>query len=314
MKKHGSDTIESASEEFVEVAGTRQPVPKIDVNPGPQYADENRRFTNVTTITNTPGGRLWAGFSGGGDGEGPIRTDHVVVWTAPDDKDRCWTAPRKLVDEQNMLNQPTVLGDSTWIFPTGCWIRCDDICIKESRERFPSRPLISRDQGKTFELGGPLHGDDPPDYDEYTLAERKDGTLVIYNRYGNKDENKRSILECESRDQGRSWTPIRVKHGTMEWVSAEAFRGRSHMTAWLSGDEGKTWEGGLMLDERDCAYPSGFRADDGTIYVSYDRKRKEQAEMLLARFAEEDAFAGKGVSERFALRLLINRTHGIAGN
>ncbi len=392
MKKQGSDTIESAGLEYVEVAGTRQPVPKINVKPGSHYSDENRRFANVTTVTKTPGGRLWAGFSGGGDGEGhlnygmvvfsdddgetwtspqlvidtdgdgPIRTDHVVVWTAPDgvlwvmfnqypeglrkrhsslwaitcanpdDEHRRWSAPRKLADEQNLLNQPTVLRDGTWIFPTGCWIRCDDVSIKESRERFPSHPLISRDHGENFELGGPLYGDDPPDYDEYTVAERRDGTLVIYNRYGNGGEKKRSILECESRDRGRSWTPMRVngipnarsrlvlmnlksgnwllvKHGTMEWVSEEAFRGRSHMTAWLSRNEGETWEGGLMLDERDCAYPSGFQAEDCTIYVSYDRKRKEKAEMLLARFTEEEVLAGKGGSDRFALRLLINKTH-----
>ncbi len=377
--------------DFVEVAGTRQPVPEVDVNPGPQYADENRCFTNVTTITRTPGGRLWSGFSGGGDGEGhlnygmvvfsdddgeswtdpqlvidtdgngPVRTDHIVVWTSPDgvlwvmfnqypeglrgrrsslwaitcanpeDDARRWSAPRKLVDEQNLLNAPTVLRDGTWIFPTGCWIRREGLDLKESRELFPSRPLISRDSGETFELGGPLHGEDPPDYDEYTVAERGDGTLVIFNRYGNQDDNKRSILECESHDRGRTWTPMRVngipnarsrlvlmnlqsghwllvKHGTMDWISDEAFRGRSHMTAWISRDGGESWEGGLMLDERECAYPSGFQAQDGTIYVSYDRNRKVKAEMLLARFTEEDVLAGKGISERFALRLLINKT------
>ena len=69
----------------------------------------------------------------------------------------------------------------------------------------------------------------------------------------------------------------------------------------------------MLLDERKgVSYPSGFQADDGTIYVSYDRKRKEQAEMLLARFTEEDVLADKGVSERFAQRLLINKTHGFS--
>jgi hypothetical protein len=49
-----------------------QPVPEIITEPGPRYQDANRRFANVTTITKTPGGRLWCGFSGGGDGEGHL--------------------------------------------------------------------------------------------------------------------------------------------------------------------------------------------------------------------------------------------------
>ncbi len=48
------------------------------------------------------------------------------------------------------MTTPTVLADGTWIFPTGCW----------NRGASPSRPLISRDQGVTFELGGPLHAAD----------------------------------------------------------------------------------------------------------------------------------------------------------
>ena len=392
--KHGKDSICSPRREWVDVAGIPQPVPRVDVTPGQQYADENRRFANVTTVTRTRGGRLWSGFSGGGvgeghlnygmlvfsdddgeswtspqlvidtDGEGPIRTDHVVVWTAPDgvlwvmfnqypeglrkrrsslwaitcanpdDQDRHWSAPRKLVDEQNMLNPPTVLRDGTWIFPTGCWIRCEDADLHECRRHSPSRSLISRDNGGTFALGGPLHGDDPPDYDEYTVAERRDGTLVMYDRHGTDENGPWTILQCESADQGQSWTPLRangipnarsrlvlmnlqsgnwllVKHGTLDWLNDDAFRGRSHMTAWISRDEGNTWEGGLMIDEREGgAYPAGFQADDGTIYVSYDRQRKRRAEMLLARFTEDDVLAGKGISDRFALRLLINKSKG----
>ncbi len=38
-------------------------------------------------------------------------------------------------------------------------------------------------------------------------------------------------------------------------------KNRSHLTAWLSEDDGKTWRGGLMLDERaTVSYPDGFQA------------------------------------------------------
>ena len=114
IKKQGADIIAAPEQALVDVAGTQQPVPKVNTQPDARYDDANRRFANVTTITKTPGGRLWCGFSGGGDGEGhlnygmvvfsdddgatwtspqlvidtdgegPIRTDHTVVWTTPD--------------------------------------------------------------------------------------------------------------------------------------------------------------------------------------------------------------------------------------
>ena len=368
---------------IVEVAGTQQPIPRVIFDPGPEYADANRRFGIASSIARTPGGRLWCGFSSGGtgegnenycivvtsddngetwtpprivfdtDGDGPIRTDHLTCWTAPNgdlwlmwsqypegltqphsslwavvsknpDADRPdWSAPRKLVDEQNLLTTPTVLADGTWIFPTGCWVRKED---------YPSRPLISRDQGRTFELAGPLHTDKDPDFDEYMIVERANGNLVIFNRHDS------SFLQCESTDGGRSWTKqepngiphtntrfvfmklhsgnwLLVKHGTLDWVSdhKEAKtpnRGRSHLTAYVSRDEGKTWEGGLMLDERPCSYPFGCQADDGTIYVSYERNRWDQPEILMARFTEKDVLAGEIVSESSRLRLLINKADG----
>ena len=67
---------------------------------------------------------------------------------------------------------------------------------------------------------------------------------------------------------------------------------RSLLTAWLSDDDGKTWRGGLMLDERTgVSYPDGFQAPDGTIYISWDRNRSTDGEILMARFTEEDVLA-----------------------
>lgn len=368
---------------YVEVAGTQQPIPRVIFDPGPKYADENRRFGIASSITRTSGGRLWCGFSSGGagegnenfgivvtsddngeswspprivfdtDGDGPIRTDHVTVWSAPtgelwifwsqypeglaqphsslwaivsanpDADGPDWSAPRNIADEQNLLTTPTVLADGTWMLPTGCWVRS---------KNYPSRPLISRDQGKTFELGGPLHADKDPDFDEYMIVERANGDLVVFNRH------ESSFLQCESTDGGRTWTRqtpngiahtdsrfvfmklesghwLLVKHGTLDWVSdhkepKSPKTGRSHLMAYLSRDEGDTWEGGLMLDKRPCSYPFGYQAENGTVYVSYERSRWNQPEILMARFTEEDVLAGEIVSERAGLRILINKADG----
>ena len=249
---------------YVDVAGTRQPIPRVIFDPGPDYADE-----------------------------------------------------------QNLLTTPTVLADGTWMLPTGCWVR---------GKNYPSRPLISRDQGKTFELGGPLHADKDPDFDEYMIVERANGDLVVFNRH------ESSFLQCKSADGGRTWTRqtpngiahtdsrfvfmklesghwLLVKHGTLDWVSdhkepKSPKTGRSHLMAYLSRDEGETWEGGLMLDEHPCSYPFACQGDNGTIYVSYERSRWNQPEILMARFTEEDVLAGEIVSGRAGLRLLVNKAGG----
>jgi hypothetical protein len=48
---------------------------------------------------------------------------------------------------------------------------------------------------------------------------------------------------------------------------------RSHMTVFVSDDDGATWKGGLLLDERESSYPDGIQAEDGTLFIIYDHQR-----------------------------------------
>lgn len=105
----------------------------------------------------------------------------------------------------------------------------------------------------------------------------------------------------------RSGNRLLVKHGAMGQRV-----GRRQLMTHLSRDEGNTWEGGLMLDDRTCSYSFGFQSNDGTIYVSYERERWLQPEILLARFTDKDVLAGKLVSDRAALRLLVNKAGGFS--
>src|SRR3546814_17063288 len=74
--------------------------------------------------------------------------------------------------------------------------------------------------------------------------------------------------------------------------------GRNYFSAWLSDDDGKTWKGGLVIDDREkVTYPDGFKAPDGTIYVTYDPNRG-LGEIVLAKFIKVDVLAGK-----------LNKTH-----
>jgi hypothetical protein len=211
--------------------------------------------------------------------------------------------------------------------------------------------FASTDQGKTWEKrGGVLF---PRfDFDEHMIVELRDGRLWMLAR------TLDGIAETYSSDQGRTWTPPKVrfpninarffirrlaprqgparsesrpsgqsgpgdanpltpegvdskllliKHGRID----ERTPHRSHLTAFLSEDDGQTWRGGLVLDDRTgISYPDGFQAPNGTIYIIYDHNRYTDAEILLARFREEDVFAGRWSSPGARQRVLVNRATG----
>ena len=95
-----------------------------------------------------------------------------------------------------------------------------------------------------------------------------------------------------------------IKHGD----TIDSHQHRSKLTAWLSENDGESWIGGLMLDKRNgISYPDGFQAPDGTIYISYDRNRATDGEILLARFTEEDIVARMLVGKKSKLQIQINR-------
>jgi sialidase-1 len=68
---------------------------------------------------------------------------------------------------------------------------------------------------------------------------------------------------------------------------------RSHLTAYLSDDDGSSWTGGLLLDDRaTVSYPDGTEDADGTIFITYDRDRRSAREILLSSFHEEHVIIG----------------------
>jgi len=83
---------------------------------------------------------------------------------------------------------------------------------------------------------------------------------------------------------------------------------RNKMMAYISKDDGKTWEGGLELDERaSVSYPDASQAADGAIFVTYDYLRYKEQEIYAARVHEEDILAGKLVNPDSKLKLLVNK-------
>lgn len=265
---------------------------------------------------------FWAQAHTHWDGRGgvwAIRTDD------PDSATPCWSAPRRLCDGI-MMNKPTVLSTGEWLMPASVWHTQYHAYIPCPAEhdlgtRVGSNVMCSTDEGATWTFLGQAHPPhDVAECDEHMIIERRDGSLwmLVRTKYG--------IGESRSDDRGHTWTPVvpsALEHPTARSFIRRLSTGelllvkhtvpdhtpaRSHLTAHLSVDDGKSWSSGLLLDERNnVSYPDGVEAPDGTIYVIYDYKRYEEKQILLTTFTRDDVIAGTMVSPQSRQRVLVNQ-------
>jgi len=263
----------------------------------------------------SPDGRLWAFWAQSIDNRGTRFGVWTIISDNPDDEDALWTPPRRLTDGV-MMGKPTVLSTGEWCLPASTWRRTDH----------SAKIVVSTDRGTHWDVRGGCHvPKEDRSFDEHMIIEREDGSLwmLARTRYG--------IGESVSKDQGRTWTALQpsgiahpsarfflrkldsgnvllVKHGPLDKQT-----GRSHLTAYLSKDDGATWSGGLLLDKRQgVSYPDGVQADDGSIRLIYDYSRRDAREILMARFTEQDVLEGALDSDGSELRLRVHKATGDA--
>ncbi|QDV22735.1 sialidase family protein [Aureliella helgolandensis] len=277
----------------------------------------------VGNLWTDPLGRLWLFFDQSMqmfDGRGGV---WATVCDNPDADAPHWSEPLRIWHGVT-LNKPTVLSNGEWMLP----ISLDERgglhefsgCFQELDTLRGANVFVSQDQGQTWTRRG-MANFPKPDWHEHMIVERQDGSLWMLAR------TTKGIMESTSTDMGRTWsTPtesaikhpvarfhlrriasgrlLLIKHGD----SIGSHAGRVQLSAWLSSDDGRTWNGGLVLDERKgISYPDGCQAPDGYLYISYDRNRATDGEILLARFTEQDILAKKLVSPKSKLKLLISR-------
>lgn len=271
-----------------------------------------------------PRGRMWLFWAQAWhswDGRGGV---WAIVTETPGAAEPEWSEPRRLADGV-MMNKPIVLSTGEWLLPAAVWSNApgaDLEHVREAEQGSGSNVIVSTDQGRTWHYRG---GVDIPGRrcDEHMLVERTDGSLWLLARttYG--------IGESLSHDGGRTW-----REGRQSWIphvpTARFFirrlasarlllvkhsppdgRTRSHLTAYLSEDDGRTWQGGLLIDERTgVSYPDGTQGEDGTVYVIYDYSRHGARQILMATFTEEDVLAAEAVTDRVRFRVEVNRATG----
>lgn len=277
----------------------------------------------VGNLWTDPLGRLWLIFDQSMD----MFDGRAGVWASvcenPDAAQPEWSAPKRIWHGVT-LNKPTVLSNDEWMLPISLDQRGGfgpfKGCFSELDPMRGANVFVSVDKGESWQRRGVVRFPNP-DWHEHMVVERNDGSLWMLARTG------KGIMESQSTDGGRTWSkPVEsnikhpvarfhirrlssgqlllVKHGDR----IDSHQGRVQLSAWLSDDDGKSWKGGLVLDERKgVSYPDGFQASDGTIYISYDRNRSTDGEILLARFTEQDVLAGKLVEKKSKLKMLISR-------
>ncbi|MBX7211621.1 MAG: glycoside hydrolase [Verrucomicrobiaceae bacterium] len=264
---------------------------------------------------------FWAQSYGPWDGRGG-------VWciTSEDSQARSptWAMPRRLCDGV-MVNKPVLLASRDWLLPVSIWSRPAS-AQTPARYRHDPGPsvgagahVIRHTTGEIEKLGRVLTS--RRDYDEHSIVELGDGSLWMLIR------TPEGVMESNSRDSGVTWSPARpsairninsrfcirrLKSGSLLLVTHEPPDGRtrSHLIARISTDDGGTWRGGLMLDERPgVSYPDAAEGPKGVINIIYDYERTGARQILLAQFNEGNVLRGKA-SRSTRLRMVVSDASG----
>lgn len=292
------------------------------------YKDGYRCFDPCLWID--PLGRLWFTWA-----ISPEDALYGSICDDPDADELSWSEPF-FIGNDIMMNKPIVHSDGRWLFPIAVW----NTGVRSLPEEFDSKTpekgsfvYETADQGKTFRKIGVA---DVPQrhFDEHMVVELKDGRLMMLVRayYG--------IGVSYSSDGGYTWSEgqdsglggpssrfhiCRLRSGRLLLVNHVNFTKRNNLTALLSDDDGKTWSTGLLLDGRSAvSYPDVKEADDGYLYIVYDRERGAfkhdlqsinscAREILLARITEDDILAGTLVTTGSYLQKIISKLEPYQG-
>ena len=275
-----------------------------------------------------PKGRLWLFFHqsvGMFDGS---CSNWFVRCDDPDAETPVWTEP-VYIGFGASLNKPIVRQNGEWILPVSLWERWHidkpfADCYHELDAVRGANVFVSDDEGRHWRYRGGIIFKESC-FNEHTVVELQDGRLRMLSR------GMKEALQSFSNDGGKTWQPQstafphvnskcvmrRLQSGAILLIRhgqdiSKATPARQELTAFLWLDHGNTWSAGLLLDERTgVSYPDIAQAPNGDIYVHYDRNRNTDAEILFARFREEDVKAGNLVSSNASLKNLVKSRLGM---
>ena len=255
------------------------------------------------------------------DGILDVQTDKLMCATfkgAEDEPDSSAFPVVEQIGTGICLGKPIEDSKGRWIVPSSHW--CDH---KANYQASPTAGFtISTDRGKTWkEIGGYTADIKVASYPEHNVVELKDGSFMTLMRGGGAG-NSYSI----STDGCLTWSPAkpfepmnagvrpclrRLKSGNLINVKHGAPK-RGHfrydLSAYVSRDDGKTWEGGYCLDIRcPATYPDVAQDKDGNIYITWDYDRQGTKQFMVEKVTEEDILRGGKTTVSPELAAILNK-------
>lgn len=248
---------------------------------------------------------FWSQSFGGFDGRAGV---FMSICHNPEEERLRWSRSIRITDGV-MLNKPMIGRHGEWLLALSLWKNVpyafDQGDLDRRIKLYAADGTGKHIKDISFRLRGGFDIENRY-YDEPMAVRKIDGSLWMLCRLPD------GIGEAISCDEGRSWENIRragiwgpdsrfyigrLKSGRLLMVNHLPEDGkakRSNLTAWLSRDDGVSWSGRLILDEReDVSYPDAVEDREGNIYIIYDYSRFDRKEILLCRVTEEEILAGK---------------------
>ena len=273
----------------------------------------------VPNLWLSPQGELWCFYVQAGT--------CAIVITNPEaaPQEIQWTAPRYIINTFGAQKIPTVITDD---YGREEWLICAENGTTEGGAYLQKTSVYSSvDQGKTWNRKSEaISSASSKRFHESQIVELKDRNLWMLSRI--EQGSGGGVEQSFSYDRGITWTDyaanlesplispgskfhiIRLPSGNLLWITNLSTTTRTNLMAFLSVDDGKTWEHSLMIDDRTViAYPDAGIDDQGNIYVIYDRNRSVQQEIRMSVFNESDIIAGEFVSNVAKNRVLISKNH-----
>ena len=282
------------------------------------------RCTIVGNVWIDPMNRLWLFFNQTLQHFDGYSSNWFIRCDNPDAEELVWTDPQYIYYGCT-LNKPVILTSGEWMLPISVWARhhisdpfkekCHDIDDIRMAHVFTS----SNNGTDWNRRGGVVFPDSR--FDEHMFVELKDKRIWMLAR-----TKEKRLWESYSIDRGATWSNpvpsaissvsarfnlrklksgniLLVKHGASINTAPE---NRSMLYAFLSNDDGRTWSNGLLIDERfEVSYPDSDEDSNGNIYITYDRNRAINGEILMARITESDLLAGKLITQGSFIKKII---------
>jgi len=220
-----------------------------------------------------------------------LRKQWLGNWTRrSEDNGKTWDTPVRTVG--TAPHGPNVLRDGRLLYMgMATFGKKSEVVFEESHDDGQSWSILARIPQPDWLKAG---------WCEPHVVELKSGKLIGMIRYQTKPYEESFLLQTESTDGGRTWTPI---HQTKIWgfpphllelkngwllVSYGHRREPFGQRACISRDEGKTWDVEHQVSLApsigpDMGYPSSVELDDGSILtVFYQAEKAGEPTVLMS--------------------------------